>query len=691
MTRFVVSGVQYVCMFVRVRKQQGKKGPIPYAYLVENHWNPFRKKHEQKILASLGRVANLPVDGTVEKMITALDSFATKMGFSSLSDGIILSNLSGEKFLSAAFEYGSHLLSSHILGKLSFLDSIAGILKRSPDKYIRLEKVLEGVKVLIAHRLYDDNPVSELSSFNWYTNQLFTFQENKDLTGTSSNKKLLSLADLYRTLDTLITHKDQIEKEYYEQNKTLFNGELDIVLFDTTSVYYYGKQNPERKYTDTDLLQYGYSKDGKGDLKQLIVGVLMTRDGVPIAHEVFKGNTSDVVSFAEIINILKKKYQIGKVILIADRGMVSEENLRILEAEKLSYLLGVRMRKLSPLLREKLLVGMTGAPKDTSEMEKVTDNLYTYEYPLSRLTKQEIAQILNQTEKGIRKRMQKKNKNTPLVNPSENSSDETNSFSETTEKTEQNDTDSYAPVFDKKAYQNDLIKRKYFVCLNPSIEKATRKNREYFKEIIQKKIKTKSTKEWIVKNGYKKYIEFEDKVTLKLNEEKLKEEELYDGKWVLITSDQTITASVAGIYYKSLQFVERGFHDLKSLITIRPIYHFKEKRIRAHIFVCFLSLIVKWYIFRTINKTGQEDGKRFIEEMIKLKAIAVDRDIPLYVRTALSPTIQEQMKKLGMIIPAKVIIDGRIKPNKHNPKGGRPRKVDPNKFQLPLLKTLEQK
>lgn len=650
-------------MFVRIRRLSGKSGPIPYAYLVENHWNPFRKKHEQKILASLGRVADLPIDGTVEKMIVALDTFATKMGFSALSDGIVLSGL-GEKehLLSKALEYGAHIVTSHILNKLSFLDSLNGILTKRRDTYIRLEKVLRAVRVLIAYRLYDDISVSELSTFRWYKERLFC-----------KNAKELALQDLYRTLDVLIEHKDTIEQEYYERNKTLFNGELDIVLFDTTSVYYYGKQESGMVTRETDLLQYGHSKDGKGDLKQLIVGVLMTREGIPIAHEVFKGNTADVNAFAEIIKVLKEKYRIGKVILIADRGMISEDNLECLEKEKLSYLLGVRMRKLSPILKEKLLVGMEGQPKDTKDLEYVADNLYTREYPLSTLTEDEIAEIIQVRLKSKQKKIKQLAEKGQILGIMQSgvgvAGERTN----------------------EEQYRNSLMQRKYFVCLNPYVQKANKKKREYFKEIIQKKIMTKPTKEWIVKNGYKKYIEFEENVSLRLNEERLKEEEFYDGKWVLVTNDKTITASIAGIYYKSLQFVERGFHDLKSLITVRPIYHFKEERIRAHIFVCFLALIVKWYICRTLNRHTQEEGKRFIEEMLDLKAIAVDPDIPLYVRTTLSPQVQEQMKKLGMKIPGKVILDGRLKPNKHNLKGGRPRKVDRTQFQLPLLTAIRDK
>lgn len=645
-------------MFVRVRKQPGKEGPIPYAYLVENHWNPFRKKHEQKILMPLGRLSALPADGTVEKIITALDTFATRMGFSAISDGVILNNLSADTTLTKTYEYGSLLLTSHVLKQLSFFEVFDKIWEGASRRLIGKDAFLAACLGLIAARMQPFVPMSERRTHSWYTNEVY-----------HPLKVPLLLDDWYRSLDVLIAQKDQIEKAYYEKNKTLFNGELDIVLFDTTSVYYYGKQNPERVYRDTDLLQYGFSKDGKGDLKQLIVGVLMTREGVPIAHEVFRGNTADVVSFAEIIHVLKEKYQIGKVILIADRGMVSEDNLRLLETEKLSYLLGVRMRKLSPTLREKLLVGMEGAPKDTSEMEFVADNLYTHEFPLSKLTKEEIGELLNQRAKSIQKRMQKKKSlDSPLKEEC-----------------------PAGPVFNHDAYSGDLVRRKYFVCLNPYVQKANKKKRAYFKKVIEQKIQTKTTKDWIVKNGYKKYIEFEDKVTLKLNEEKLKDEEFYDGKWVIVTNDESITPGLAGIYYKSLQFVERGFHDLKSLITVRPIFHFKEERIRAHIFVCFLALIVKWYICKTINRKGQEDGRRFIEEMLKLKAIEVDPAIPLYIRTTIAPGIQEQMKKLGMKIPGKVIQDARVKPIKPNPKGGRPRKTDPNQFQLPFLTALKKK
>lgn len=613
-------------MFVRVRKQPGKDRLIPYAYLVENHWNPFRRKNEQKIVASLGRVEHLPTDGTIEKMITALDTFATKMGFASLSCGIVLPDLSDESLLDATVDYGSLLLATHILHMLSLDTIITTLAGADTTKKVSQEKILPIVTALLAHRLANRTDASERSTYQWYTTKVF-HQHQPQLTDE----------DFYRTLDVLLAHKDAIEQGYYERNRDLFNGELDLVLFDTTSIYYWGWQEDGKRYTPQDLLQYGFSKDGKGNLKQVIVGVLMTTDGVPIAHEVFAGNTADVTSFATMVTTIKQKYNLKKVVLIADRGMVSQENLVKLESMGLTYIVGVRMRKLPPLLKQRLITSI-----EQEDMEKGTDNLYTKEFPLAKLSEEELQELVK-----------------PIL----------------TGKT---------TTFTAETIRDFVAKRRFFVCLNPYVKEATKGKREYFKTIIRNKIAHMPTKEWVVKNGYKKYLKFEKGLEPTLDDEKLQGEEVYDGKWVIMTNDQHLTAYVAGLYYKSLQVIERGFRDLKSLITVQPIYHFKEERIKAHIFVCFLSLIMKWSVCRVINKHSQETGRRFIEDMDNLKAIAVDKQLSLYVRTTISTTMQEAMKKLKMTIPPKVILDSRRKVNAPiGPKGGRPRR-DRSRNQLLL-------
>lgn len=608
-------------MFVRIRKQPGKAGPIPYAYVVNNEWNTIKKKHEQKIIASLGRLSELPKDGTIEKLVSALDRFCKKMGWATLENGVILASLTDETILSQAKEWGSMILTGHVLKNLSLNKIIPQSQNQALKKKISAEKFMAATTAILAYRLYPRNDASERSTHLWYKNSVHL-----------PDKTALTDEDFYRTLDVLIENKDKIEKEYYEKNRNLFNGKLDLVLFDTTSIYYWGAEGPSN---EKDLLQYGFSKDGKGNLKQLIVGVLMTSDGVPIAHEVFKGNTADVSSFSRIVTILKEKYTIEKVILIADRGMISEENIVHLEQSGLSYIVGIRMRQLSASLKAKLLVPLDKEEErlELEYLDKASDNLYVKEFPVSKFTDNEISDLfIEKIKKGK------------------------------------------SATFNEEAIIGAVKKRKFFVCLNPFVQAGTKKKREFFTKIIERKIRTTPTKEWIVKNGYKKYLKFEKGLSPAIDYERLDGEEIYDGKWVIMTNEKHISSYTAGIYYKTLQTIERGFRDLKSLITVQPVFHFKESRIKAHVFTCFLSLILKWYICRTINQYSQEDGRRFIEEMVGLKAIAVEEDTRLYVRTTISHEAQEIMGKLGMKIPGKVISDGRVKLAHVSHSPGRPRK-----------------
>lgn len=608
-------------MFVRVRKQPGKAGLIPYVYIVNNEWNSLKKKHEQKIMASLGRLNDLPKDGTIEKLVSALDRFCQKMGWATLSEGVMLSNLADEEILSRANDWGTLVLTRHTLKSLSLDKIISGSPSKALRKKISSGKYMAAVTAILARRLYPGNDASERSTYLWYTNNVYL-----------PDKITLTDEDFYRTLDVLIENKDEIEKEYYEKNRNLFNGKLELVLFDTTSVYYWGAEGPA---AETDLLQYGFSKDGKGNLKQLIVGVLMTAEGVPIAHEVFPGNMADVTAFSRIMTIIKKKYRIEKVILIADRGMVSEENLVHLEQTGLSYIVGVRMRILPQSLKKKLLIPLDEEEeRDEMEyMDKPADNLYVTEFPVSRFTDKEINDLF------IKKIKQGK-----------------------------------SATFDEAVIREHVKKRRFFVCLNPSIKQAAKKKREFFTKVIERKIASTPTKEWIIKNGYRKYLKFEKGLSPSIDYDRLRDEAIYDGKWIVMTNEKGISSYTAGTYYKTLQTIERGFRDLKSLISVQPIFHYKESRIRAHIFTCFLSLVIKWYICRMINQYTQADGYRFIEAMINLKAIAVEEDSRLYVRTAISQEAQQAMGKLKMKVPAKVISDGRIKlaTVPHHP--GRPKK-----------------
>jgi hypothetical protein len=143
----------------------------------------------------------------------------------------------------------------------------------------------------------------------------------------------------YRAMDRLVECQDAIEKSLFTRMRLLHNQSVDIVLFDTTTLVYYGEGEEGQ-----ELLARGFSKAKRGDLKQVVIGVVMSQDGIPLAHEVFSGNKNDVTCFKETIDKISKKFSVRKVILVGDRGMINNPNLKHLRDKGFEYILGFRMR-----------------------------------------------------------------------------------------------------------------------------------------------------------------------------------------------------------------------------------------------------------------------------------------------------------------------------------------------------------
>jgi transposase len=131
--------------------------------------------------------------------------------------------------------------------------------------------------------------------------------------------------------------KDILEEKLFERRRDLFLG-LDLVFFDTTSLYFEGDGGET-------IGQYGYSKDKRPDLKQMIVGVVLDNKGYPLCCELWPGNTTDVKSLKVIASRLKNRFGIERMCVVADRGMISKKTIEELEKEKIHYILGVRMRR----------------------------------------------------------------------------------------------------------------------------------------------------------------------------------------------------------------------------------------------------------------------------------------------------------------------------------------------------------
>jgi transposase len=381
----------------------------------------------------------------------------------------------------------------------------------------------------------------------------------------SPNWEQLELQHVYRGMDFLIDQKDELEGALFDQTRTLFNSKVHVAMFDTTNVSYWGKG-------DDQIFQYGHSKNKRFDLKQLVVGIVMDRDGTPLGHEVWPGNMSDITAFMEVIQKVKKKFCIEKVVLVCDRGMICEKNISFLESENYEYILGVKIRHLSRFRQELLL-----KESDFEDLEVG-----------GRLGKEILESSLHEAE--VHHAYNEKKSNGIKPHPIDEES--------------------------LKEYRNSKKgKRRWIACLNPILAQEDKYKREYFRKILENKVDFRTAKEWIVKNGYKKYVIIED-FKVKLDRDKLENEAIYDGKWCLITNtDFSISESVAK--YKELAQIEQHFKVLKSEIELGPIYHWTEKRVRAHVFICFIALQIQAYITKKIKEKDPSISYRIAMNDVK--------------------------------------------------------------------------
>lgn len=483
-------------MHLKIKKFVNKDGTVTeYVQLVESYRN-VEGKPKHRVIASLGRKDDPKLQEKISKLTFKLAEIA---GIKDLVD------LNKDLTHQWSKSIGPKLVFRKLWNDLKFNEILHG-------------KYHEHIFMMVLNRLCD--PKSKLSTIRWKETIYEPSWDN------------IQLHDLYRALDWLMKRKDSIEVQLFKGIRNLFNQDVDLMLFDTTSISHWGSGENAQ-----ELLKFGHPKNKRNDLKQLMLGLLMTKDGIPIGHEVYPGNQVDLKSFPLIVGKVREKFQLGRVVWVCDRGMISNENLDMLEGLKQEYIIGVRMRQLEGGLRAALL------DDHLLGYAKLSGNLFVKE--------------------------------------------------------------------------RELNSRRYIVCHNPEQAKIDAVNREHFKGIIQRKVVEKSDKSWIVKNGFKKYLKLKEDIIEEIDYERLEKEKIYDGKWILLTNTKLSYSEVAR-YYKSLCQIENAFKELKSTLDVSPIYHWTEKRIRGHIFMCFLALVLELG-FR--KRLGKESYSKVMDDLKQLHAV----------------------------------------------------------------------
>lgn len=229
------------------------------------------------------------------------------------------------------YNYGYVLACKHVLSYYKLDKLLERIGRKAKLQFSLVNTAL----LMLCERLND--PVSKRQSFFNQTEYIGLEQ--------------VPLHHLYRSLDKLAVWKEQIQERIYHTGRNLFNQRLDVVFYDVTTFYFESEQQ-----TDGCLRQKGFSKDGKIGNTQVLLGLLIDKEKQPVAYQVYKGDTFEGHTFKDALSSLKKRYQLDQIIVVADRGMLSKENiLELTENHGYQYILGEKLKMLPKEIQKPLL------------------------------------------------------------------------------------------------------------------------------------------------------------------------------------------------------------------------------------------------------------------------------------------------------------------------------------------------
>jgi len=315
-------------MFTRIKKS----GKHQYLQIVENRRE--NKKTIQRVISTVGRMDRLQAKGDIENLVRSLSRFSEKT----------LLILSGKSDVNAsAKKIGPSLIFDRLWKELGVKKAIKNLLAGRKFEF----DVERAIYLTVLHRLlvsgsdrscdtwhcdYVINGVDELKLHHLYRAMAFLGEEIPDQKD--------------RTPFSPRCTKDIIEENLFLERCDLFTG-LDIVFFDTTSIYFEGAGGET-------LGKRGNSKDHRPDLNQMIVGVVIDDNGKPVCCEMWPGNTTDVKTLIPVTKRIRHRFNVGQFCIVSDRGMISNETMAELDRNNIPYILGARMRKVNEIKREVL-------------------------------------------------------------------------------------------------------------------------------------------------------------------------------------------------------------------------------------------------------------------------------------------------------------------------------------------------
>ena len=360
----------------------------------------------------------------------------------------------------------------------------------------------------------------------------------------------IELHKIYRYLDRLHhTQQEKIQQISVEHTRKILGGKIGLVFYDVTTLYF------ETDYSD-ELRERGFSKDGKHAQPQVVLGLLVSRDGYPLSYSLFNGSQYEGRTMLPIVEDFVQRFKLEDFVIVADSGLINSTNLLLLDSGGYKYIIGARIKSETEEIKQWIL------------SLKKSDGCF---YELGKLPRSRL--IINYSEKRAKKDEHNREKGVKRL---------------------------------KTAYKSGKL-----------------------------------TKENINKRGYNKFLEISDNVQITINQEKISEDEKWDGlKGYLTNTD--LEAKDVYEQYRGLWVIEKAYRVTKGTLEMRPMFHFTSKRIEAHVCICFVAY-----------KVYKE-----LERILKIKSINLSVDKVLSIAKTIT-TLKINLPASGEILTKTMILTNK--------------------------------
>jgi hypothetical protein len=512
-------------MYLRETRRRNADGSqVAYLALAHNERDPQTGMPKAKVIHNFGRADLVDRQG-LARLVRSISRFLDP-------EQAVAASATGEVSILDSRPMGASWAADRLWERLGIG---AGIVRVAAGRRVEAYAVERVIFAMVANRL-SVKPLSKLAGCTWAA-------ERAHIDGLPEG---MSDDACYRAMDFLLDALDELQETVFFAVANLLNLEVDLLFFDTTSTYWQSDRLPDelieadgedeptggedgQRHGRSPLREQGarayskHSKDHRPDLPQVVIGMAVTREGIPVRMWTFPGTTSDQKIIGKVKDDLGG-WGLHRVIWCLDRGFNSEDNRRYLQRAGGHYIVGEKLRSDCPQA--------AAALSRQGRYRTVAGNLHVKQVRVEHGTASDRFVICHNPE---------------------------------------------------RARHDQAVRQRIITALQAEIADTDQlpatKRRERYGALA-------------TKAAFKRFLRLTPAGKLRLDKAAIKREANVDGKFLLRTSDQHLSAEDIALGYKGLYEAERGWRDTKSTTDIRPVYHWREDRIRAHVQLCWLALLL---------------------------------------------------------------------------------------------------